>query len=438
MARSESSPGRPAWRITIPAFVGIAALVVLVGGLGIWSTQTHLAGAIVASGTVEVQSNRQVVQHPDGGVVGEIFVRDGDKVAAGDLLLRFDDTFLVSEKAIVEGQLFELLARKVRLEAERDDATSDALEAGFAELSSREPVPADLIEGQRRLFISRQETLAQKVEHLHQQSLQIEDEIKGTQAQLAALQRQLELIADELADQQSLLSRGLTAASRVSALQREEARLNGEIGQLDATVARLRGEITGTGIEVLNLQSTRREEAITTLRDLQFQEVELAERRLSLTERLSRLDIRAPVAGTIYGSHVFALQSVVQPAEPMMYVVPQDTPLLIVAQVQTIHIDQVFMGQPAALKFQTFNQRQTPELEGHVKTISADVFADEATGLKFYRTELVVNDGQIERLNGQTLLPGMPVEVFIKTDERTPLSYLVKPLSDYFTKAFRG
>ncbi len=438
MARSESSPGRPAWRITIPAFVGIAALVVLVGGLGIWSTQTHLAGAIVASGTVEVQSNRQVVQHPDGGVVGEIFVRDGDRVAAGDLLLRFDDTFLVSEKAIVEGQLFELLARKVRLEAERDDATSDALEAGFAELSSREPVPADLIEGQRRLFISRQETLAQKVEHLHQQSLQIEDEIKGTQAQLAALQRQLELIADELADQQSLLSRGLTAASRVSALQREEARLNGEIGQLDATVARLRGEITGTGIEVLNLQSTRREEAITTLRDLQFQEVELAERRLSLTERLSRLDIRAPVAGTIYGSHVFALQSVVQPAEPMMYVVPQDTPLLIVAQVQTIHIDQVFMGQPAALKFQTFNQRQTPELEGHVKTISADVFADEATGLKFYRTELVVNDGQIERLNGQTLLPGMPVEVFIKTDERTPLSYLVKPLSDYFTKAFRG
>lgn len=438
MARSEASPARPAWRITIPAFVGIAALVILVGGLGLWSTQTHLAGAIVASGTVEVQSNRQVVQHPDGGVVGEIFVRDGDKVAAGDLLLRFDDTFLVSEKAIVEGQLFELLARKVRLEAERDDATADTLEAGFAELTSREPVPADLIEGQRRLFISRQETLAQKTEHLHQQSLQIEDEIKGTQAQLAALQRQLELIADELADQQSLLSRGLTAASRVSSLQREEARLNGEIGELNATVARLRGEITGTGIEVLNLQSTRREEAITTLRDLQFQEVELAERRLSLTERLSRLDIRAPVAGTIYGSHVFALQSVVQPAEAMMYVVPQDTPLSIIAQVQTIHIDQVFTGQPAALKFQTFNQRQTPELEGHVVTISADVFADEASGLKYYRTELAVNDGQMERLNGQTLLPGMPVEVFIKTDERTPLSYLVKPLSDYFTKAFRG
>ena len=438
MARSETQSSRPAWHITIPAYVGLAALVILVGGLGLWSTQTHLAGAIVATGTVEVQTNRQVVQHPDGGVVGEIFVRDGDKVAAGDLLLRFDDTFLVSEKAIVEGQLFELLARKVRLEAERDNATSEALEAGFSELAAREPVPADLIEGQRRLFVSRNETLAQKIEHLHQQALQIEDEIKGTQAQLVALQRQLELIADELADQQSLLSRGLTAASRVSSLQREEARLNGEIGQLNATVARLRGEITGTGIEVLNLQSTRREEAITTLRDLQFQEVELAERRLSLTERLSRLDIRAPVAGTIYGSHVFALQSVVQPAEPMMYVVPQDTPLLIVAQVQTIHIDQVFTGQPAALRFQTFNQRQTPELEGHVKTISADVFADEATGLKFYRTELVVNDGQIKRLNGQTLLPGMPVEVFIKTDERTPLSYLVKPLSDYFTKAFRG
>ncbi|TMV02548.1 HlyD family type I secretion periplasmic adaptor subunit [Ruegeria sediminis] len=427
----------PAWRITIPAIVGFTALIILIGGLGIWSTRTQLAGAIVSSGVIEVQTNRQVVEHPDGGVVGEILVRDGAKVAAGDLLLRFDDTFLASEKAIVEGQLFELLARKARLEAERDGVSVQELEDRFAELQSQEPIGDDLMAGQRRLFLARAETFAKQAEQLHEQRIQIENEIIGTQAQLVAMRRQVKLIANELRDQQSLLNRGLTPASRVSALQREEAGLEGQIGQLEATVARLKGQIASTEIEVLRLTASRREEAISMLRDLQFQEVDLAERRLSLAERLSRLDIRAPVAGTVYGSQVFALQSVIQPGEAMMYVVPQDTPLLVAARVDAIHVDQLHVGQPVTLRFPAFNQRQTPELEGHVINISADVFTDENTRFSFYRAELVLDEGQNKRLNGQVLLPGMPVEALIKTDERTPLSYLVKPLSDYFTKAFR-
>ncbi len=428
---------RPAWSIKAPAFVGLLALAILVLGLGVWSVRTELAGAIISQGVIEVQSNRQVIEHPDGGVVGEIFVRDGDAVTRGDLLLQLDDTFLASEKTIVESQLFELLARKTRLEAERDGEDAEALAQALKELQSREFIGDDLLAGQQRLFNARLDTLQQQIEQLGKQKVQIESEIEGNRAQLVALRTQVDLIISELEDQQGLLDRGLTQASRVSALQREEANLTGEIGRLESSVARLKGQIATTEIQIVELQATRREEAITELRDVQSRVVELAERRLSLTERLSRLDIRAPVAGTVYDSQVFAIQSVIQPGEPMMYVVPQDTPLLVAARVDALHVDQLHRGQEVALRFPAFNQRETPELDGHVINVSADTFTDESTGFTFYRAEVEPDEGQLERLNGQELLPGMPVEAMIKTDERTPLSYLIKPLADYFYRAFR-
>ncbi|MBO9447515.1 HlyD family type I secretion periplasmic adaptor subunit [Ruegeria sp. R14_0] len=428
---------RQVWRITIPALVGFLALGILVGGLGLWAVKTRLAGAIVSQGIIEVESNRQVIEHPDGGVVGEIYVRDGDAVSNGDLLLRLDDTFLSSEKTIVEAQLFELLARRARLEAERDGADAESLAIQLAEIQQQENIDPDLIAGQQRLFEARLNTLNQQTEQLSKQTIQIESEIAGTEAQLVSLRRQVELIQEELEDQQSLFQRGLTQASRVSALLREEASLTGDIGRLEAAVARLKGQISGTEIAIVELEATRREEAISTLRDIQSQISELAERRLSLDTRLSRLDIRAPVSGTVYGSQVFALQSVIQPAEPMMYLVPQDTPLLVAARVDAIHVDQLHVGQPVLLRFPAFNQRETPEIDGQVITVSADTFTDDNTGQTFYRAEVVPQEGQVERLNGQELLPGMPVETLIKTDERTPLSYLVKPLADYFNRAFR-
>lgn len=437
MAKKSTKTPVPVWGIKIPALVGFLALGILVGGLGLWAVKTRLAGAIVSSGVIEVQSNRQVVEHPDGGVVGEIFVRDGDVVASGDLLLRLDDTFLSSEQTIVESQLFDLLARRARLEAERDGLTSEELAARLAEVQKEYDIDPDLIAGQQNLFDARLETLSKQDEQLRKQLVQIESEIAGTQAQLVSLRRQTELIAAELKDQQSLLSRGLTQNSRVLALQREEASLTGEIGKLEASVARLKGQIASTEIKIVELTATRREEAITTLRDVQAQVAELWERRLSLAERLARLEIRAPVSGTVYGSQVFALQSVIQPGEPMMYVVPQDTPLLVAARVDAIHVDQLHVGQSVALRFPAFNQRETPELEGQVNNVSADTFTDEQSGFTFYRAEVVLNDGEIDRLNGQELLPGMPVETLIKTDERTPLSYLVKPMADYFNRAFR-
>lgn len=426
-----------AWRATLPAAVGFSALALLLGGLGIWGTQTKLSGAVISSGIVEVQSNRQVVQHPEGGVVGEILARDGDYVMAGQPLLRLDGTFLMSELTIVEGQLVEIHARKARLEAERNGDEEIVVPEALGTFLRDDAVIRTVIDGQRRLFLARRETIAKQTEQLLEQKAQAESQIDGTEAQLVSLRQQIDLITEELTDQQSLLNRGLTQASRVRSIRREKARLIGDVGRLEADVARLKGQIAGTGIEILTLEAARREEANAELRDLQFREVELAERRVALKERLSRLDIRAPVTGTVYGSEVYALQSVVQPAAPMMYVVPRDTPLLVAARVDAVHIDQVYAGQPATLRFPAFNQRQTPELSGHVVNLSADAFTDERTGFNFYRVEVVPDEDQLERLNGQVLLPGMPVETFIRTDERTPLSYLIKPFADYFVKAFR-
>lgn len=430
-------PTPPRWRARFPIAVGLLALVALLGGIGYWSVTARIAGAIVSSGMIQVESNRQVIQHPDGGVVGEIRAKDGDVVAAGDVLIRFDDTLLRSELAIVEGQLDEILARKARFEAERDEGATVVFPQELLERAALRPDVISQMEGQERLFETRIEALGRESEQLDEQVEQIENQIRGAQAQIDALAIQLDLISTELRDQQELLDKGLTQASRVSTLRREEAQLKGEIGKLDSDIARARGQIASIRIEQLKLMTQRREDAISTLRDLQFREIELREQRLSLLETLSRMEVRAPVGGVVYGSQVFAIQSVVQPAQPIMYLIPQDQPLIVSARIESIHIDQVFVGQPASLRFTAFDQRRTPEIMGHVSKLSADVFTDEATGISFYQAELLPDEGEIAKLEGQELLPGMPVEAFIKTGERSPLTYLVKPLTDYFNRAFR-
>lgn len=425
------------WKATGPLLVGGAALVVLVGVLGYWSVTARIAGAVIASGMIQVESNRQVLQHPQGGVVGELLVKDGDIVAPGDVLLRFDDKQLRSELAIIEGQLFELLARKARLQAERDGLESLSAPDLLLAEAMLDPEVQALIDGQQRLFDARAETLRQSAEQISEQIAQAENQIDGAGAQLDALETQRDLIETELTDTKSLFDKGLTPASRVSALQREQARLLGEIGRLTANVAQLRGQIASLNIERIALTTRLREEAITTLRDLQFREVELVQRRLSTLETLSRTDLRAPVGGVVYDSRVFALQSVVSPAEPIMFIIPQDQPMVVSARIDPIHVDQVHVGQEASLRFAAFDQRMTPEVFGHVTKLSADVFTDQATGVSYYLVELIPSPEEIQKLGGQTLLPGMPVEAFIKTAERSPLNYLAKPLTDYFARAFR-
>lgn len=418
--------------------LGLLTLLVLVGGFGGWSVFANISGAVVVSGNVEVDQNRQVVQHPDGGVVAEIEVDEGDFVEAGSILIRLDATLLRSELSIVESQLFELMARRGRLEAERDEADTLEFDAELLQVAATRPEVLDLIDGQTRLFEARNDSMARETEQMLKRRQQIEVQVTGIEAQQVSLARQLELIEDELAKQQDLFDRGLTPASAVLGLQREQARLTGSVGQLTAQKGEAQERMTEIDIEVLKLGTTRREQAITTLRDLQFRELELAENRRTLVERLSRLDIRAPVSGIVYGKTVFTPRSVIRPADPVMFLIPQDRPLVIAVRVAPTDIDEVFIGQPVILRFSAFDSRTTPELSGQVVQVSADAFIDENAGITYYRAEIQLPEEELAKLpQGLTLIPGMPVEAFIRTADRTPLAYLMKPLTDYFAKAFR-
>ena len=420
-----------------PMVLGILTLILLVGVIGGWSVYARISGAIIAPGTIRVEANRQIVQHAVGGVVSDIRVRNGDTVKAGDILVTLNSTLQRSELAVIEGQLFELWARQLRFKAERDGADALNVDVRIKLEAKRNPEINELIAGQTRLFASRKTSLMQEARQLTKQMSQLGDQIDGFSAQLEALNIQRRLVEEELRDAQALLKKGLIQNSRVSALEREQARLIGEVGSTTAQIARLRGQISSIEIDQIKLQSAHQEEAISRLRDLQFNEIDLVERRVQIKETLSRLDVRAPVGGVIYGNRVFALGSVISPADPLMFVIPQDQPMIVAARVETIHIDQVHVGQAASLRFAAFDRLLMPEIIGRVSSLSADVFTDEVSGSTFYEAELVPNVGELEKLGGQTLLPGMPVEAFIKTNDRSPLSYLLKPMMDYFNKAFR-
>ncbi len=269
-----SSGGNP-FSAKRPILWGFLTLFILVFGFGAWSVFTRLSGAVIAPGQIEVSQNRQVVQHPDGGVVERVAVEEGDSVEVGDILIQLDGTLLKSELAIVENQLFELIARRARLEAERDDAPSISYSGEILDVAAARPEVAELKDGQTKLFEARRETLGQQTEQLAKRVAQIKNQIEGIDAQTAALATQLKLLNEELDSQQTLLDKGLAQAARVLALEREGARIDGQIGQLKADRAQAEGRITEIEIQILGLDSTRREDAITELRDVAYRELEL-------------------------------------------------------------------------------------------------------------------------------------------------------------------
>ncbi len=434
---AHANPNKNQWSAKGPLTIGFLSLVLLVLGIGVWSVNTKIAGAVIASGMIQVEANRQVVQHLTGGIVGEINVSDGDVVNAGDVLLRFDGSQLKSELAIIESQYFELLARKALFEAERDDNAALTYDAELIAQSKRDDDILALMTGQTEFFTARRLSLENQKEQLAEQKIQLGRQIEGVEAQKSAFQSQLELLEEELKNAQSLLDKGLAQASRVLALKREKARIEGQVGSLVADLGRLSAGINGINIQLVQLDTARREKSIESLRDIGYRKLELSERRASILQTMSRLDVRAPMTGTVYGNQIFALQSVVQPAQAMMYIIPNDLPLVVQAQVEVVHIDQVYVGQEATLNFASFSQRTTPQIFGTVTKVSADVLTDQVTGANFYQVELVPKPGEIEKLGDLELVPGMPVEAFLKTTERSTFTYLVKPVTDYFNKAFR-
>jgi len=426
------------WSATRPVIFGFFGLLLLFGGFGTWAVMTEIAGAVVASGRIEVDRNRQIVQHEKGGVVAAILVDEGDAVAAGDLLIQLDPQTLASQLVIVEGQLYELMARRGRLEAERDETDTVVFDDELIAVGATNPGLQELMDGQRNLFEARRASIAQEIDQLGKRREQIGAQVTGVEAQEIALTRQLELIEKELASQQSLLDRGLAQASIVLSLQREQARLRGQIGELLASKAQSQGRSTEIDIEILKLGTAGREEAIANLRDLRYRELELAEQRSALKAEIDQLDIRAPVSGIIYALQVQTPRSVVRAADPLLYLIPQDRPLVIAARVSPTNVDQIAVGQQVNLRMSALDQRTTPELVGQVMQISADAIEEQQTGQSYFRAEITLNPGEMDKLaDGIILLPGMPVEAFIRTGDRSPMAYLIKPMADYFARAFR-
>ncbi|MFV0410769.1 MAG: HlyD family type I secretion periplasmic adaptor subunit [Paracoccus sp. (in: a-proteobacteria)] len=438
-APPRAPPPRPpaVWSARKPLILGGLAMFVLVAGFGIWAIGASIAGAVVAPGQVEVEQHRQVVQHPDGGVVEKILIREGQQVEAGDTLIQLDGTMQRSELAIVEGQYYEILARRGRLEAERDERETIVFPKVLVNLSAEHDELNALMEGQTSLFHTRRNTLQQSVDQLAKQSEQVGNQIDGITAQITALEAQRDLIAQELTDQRSLLKKGLAQSSRVLALEREAASIDGRIGEMQAAKAQAATKQTELSITLLQTRAKRREEAETELRDLSYRELELAERRSSLIEQLSRLDIRAPVAGIVHQLQVTTPRSVIRAAEPILYLVPQDRPLVISARVAPINIDELRPGQEVKLRFAAFSSRTTPEIDGILDQVSADAVTDEATQSSYYRAEVSIPAEERDKLGDLVLVPGMPVEVYIQTGERSPAAYLLKPFTDYFVRSFR-
>jgi HlyD family secretion protein len=426
---------KPAWGMKRHMITGFATVAVLVLGLGAWSTLTSIAGAVVGMGVVEVETKRQVVQHATGGVVGKILVKEGQKVKAGETLLLFDDTFDRAELGVIESQLYPLLGTRARLIAEQDDAAEPVFDPELVERAKTSPTEAEIIRSQRDLLVARRATRDKQIEQLNERKRQVQEQNDGMDARIKALEQQLALIRGDLEGQRSLLGQGLTQKSRVTALERDEAQALGSIEEARSSIAENKARIAEIEFAIINVGAQMREEAIKTLGENDGKIAELRERRNSTLATLSRIEVTAPVEGIVYSLQVHAVRSVVRAAEPIMYIVPDNVKLVISVQIPPSQIDQVHIGQDAVVRIDAFDRRHTPDLKGKVKLVSADIITNERTGQSFYVGTVELLPGEEHFLLGKEIRPGMPAEVFIRTTERTPFDYLVRPLTSYFGKA---
>ena len=415
---------------------GITVVLMLVGGVGGWAATTELSGALIAPGAIVVDSNVKKVQHPTGGVVGEVRVRDGDRVRAGDIVVRLDETVTRANLSIVTKGLNELAARKARLEAERDGAEAVNFPADL--LARRaDPDVAAAIASESKLFELRRSSRTGQKSQLRQRVGQLQEEIGGLTAQQTAKGKEIALIERELTGVRDLFQRNLIQINRLTALEREATRLDGERGQLIASVAQSKGKIAELELQILQIDQDLSSEVAKELREVDGKIGEFVERKVTAEDQLKRIEIRSPQDGTVFQSNVHTVGGVIAAGDAIMMIVPDADALTVEAKVNPQDIDQLKLGQIALLRFTTFNQRTTPEIFGTVSRISADITIDQRTGASFYTIRLNMTPKEIARLGEVRLVPGMPVETFVQTGERTVMSYLVKPLFDQLSRAFR-
>ncbi len=397
---------------------------------------TNLSGAVIATGVVAVEGSVKTVQHPTGGVVAELLVKEGQTVAAGDVLLRLDATLPAASQAIVSKSLSQAWARLARLEAERDNASEVAVPKELLTRMSLEEAKS-VMAIEQQLFIDRRASREGQKKQLRERVQQLTETIAGHDIQQKTKQEEIELIDSEYQAVKKLFDKGMMTLDRVNALARGIARLRGERGQLMASIAEARGKIAETELQRLQVDQTFRSEVSQELRDLLARQGELIEREITASDQLKRIDITSPIAGRVQQLAVHTIGGVISPAEGLMQIVPADDELLVEAKISAQDIDQLTVGQSATLRLSAFNRNTTPELTGTVVRLSADLIQDERTGVGFYRAGIKIPQSELAKLQGLALVPGMPVESMIQTGSRNVMSYLLKPISDHAQRAFR-
>ncbi len=422
------------WPWIVLGGIGILGLF---GGLGTWAATSQIAGAIVAQGTLGAESRIKTIQHLEGGIVGEILVRDGDFVKVGALLLRLDDTAKRANHAIVTGHLNEQEASLARLRAERDGTKTILFPKHLVE-EKTDPAIDAMIRGQISLFEIRQKGQLGQVRIFRQRIVQLNEQIKGLNTQRKAKQEQADILGRSIERKSFAASTGIISGDTMDTIRRQKSELTGDIGDLQARMAQARGSIEEIELQILQVDKEFREKVLSEIRQNQASSSELREKSIALQEQLRRIDIRAPQAGRIHNMSIFTVGGVISPAKPILQIIPANANLIIETKIEPKDVDQIKVGQPAAIHLSAFDSRTTPVLDGKVKNISAAQMVDAATQQTYFTVEILIPKDQLERLQeGQELLPGMPAEVFIATGERTPLNYFLKPLMVQFARAFK-
>lgn len=416
--------------------LGLAIVLVIVVGLGGWASTVLISGALIAPGQIVVESNVKKVQHPTGGVVGEVRARDGDLVKAGDIVVRLDDTVTKANLAIVTKNLDAALARAARLQAEQRGV--DRIEFPQALLErANDPDVKLLISAETKLFDVRVNGRTGQKAQLRERITQLNEEIAGLSAQEKAKDQEIALVQNELIGVRELYDKHLVQISRLTQLERDSARLNGERAQYVASRAQAKGKITETELQIIQVDKDVVSEVSKDLRETNDKIGELIERKVAAEDQLRRVDIRAPQAGMVLQSTVHTVGGVVTAGDTLMLIVPQADDLQVEAKVNPVDIDKLQIGQKTLLRLSAFNQRTTPELNGLVSRVSPDVTTDQRTGQSYYTIRVSMPAEEVARLGDVKLIPGMPVEAFVQTGDRTMLSYLMKPLHDQLMRAFR-
>ena len=422
--------------IRLHLIIGLSVVALLAGGLGTWASTQEISGALIAPGQIVVEFNVKKVQHPTGGVVGEVRAHDGDVVKAGDIVVRLDDTVTKASLAIVTKNLDALLARSARLEAEQRGLDGIVFPQDLLERTN-DPEVYNLMKGEIKLFEVRVNGRAGQKAQLRERITQLNEEIAGLIAQEKAKDQEIALVEKELDGVRQLYDQHLVQISRLTTLERDAARLNGERAQYVASRAQAKGKIAETELQVIQVDKDVISEVSKDLREAKDKIGEFVERKVTAEDQLRRIDIRAPQDGVVEQSNVHTVGGVITAGDTIMLIVPQSDDLQVEAKVNPHDIDKLQVGQKTLLRLSAFNQRTTPELNGVVSRVSPDVTTEQRTGQSYYTIRVSMPPEEIARLGDVKLIPGMPAEAFVQTGDRTMLSYLMKPLHDQLMRAFR-